>query len=546
MIIAAAYARYSSDNQRQESIDAQLRAIREYCKKNNYSLEYIYADEALTGTTDKREQFLKMIEDCKHGLFSVVIVHKLDRFSRDRYDSAFYKREIKRNNVKLFSVLENLDDSPESIITESILEGMAEYYSKNLAREVRKGMNENALKAKHNGGVAPLGYNITQDKGYEINETEAEAVKKIFNMYIAGYGYGLIIKNLNQNGYKTKLGAKFGKNSIADILRNEKYVGRYVFNKRLKKGSNRQYKPDNEITRIDGAIPAIIDLSAWEKAQSILNSRKKLPRQGGARVYILTGKLFCGECGAAYVGGGYAGGRGGKKYYQYKCANSKKECINKSVRQDVLENYVINLIKEEILNTEKIDNLADMVENTIIQKINERDANLPDLIKRRKSTKLKLDKLFELYLDDSMSKTVLREQTKPLEEEIQIIDEQIKNMEKPLLKLDKGMVKKYLQLQIEKLENADASVMQSVINTYVDKITINIETIDVSLRVDSGVSGGGEGSRTPVRNHILQRFYGCIPQFNIPDTHPPRAGSTLPYPLSTVTVQGYRCKSSSV
>ena len=251
--------------------------------------------------------------DAQTGLFNCVIVHKLDRFSRDRYDSAFYKRLLKKKGIRLISVLENLNDSPESIILESVLEGMAEYYSKNLAREVRKGMNENAIKAKHNGGVPPLGYDVTKDMGYAINEVEA-AVRHIFDMYAEGYGYGKIIEVLNSEDYKTKTGHSFGKNSIADILRNEKYIGRYVFNKRLKKGSNRQYKPDDEITRIDGALPAIISTGTWDKVQQILGGRKRMPRQGGKRTYILTGKIVCGECGAAYVGG-----RGDKRYYQYQC-----------------------------------------------------------------------------------------------------------------------------------------------------------------------------------------------------------------------------------
>ena len=133
-----------------------------------------------------------MIDDAKNGWFEAVIVHKLDRFARNRYDSAFYKRELRHHNVRIISVLEQLDDSPEAVILESVLEGMAEYYSKNLAREVRKGLNENALKALHNGGVPPLGLNVNPDKTYSINESEAQAVRIIFDMYANGYGYMMI------------------------------------------------------------------------------------------------------------------------------------------------------------------------------------------------------------------------------------------------------------------------------------------------------------------------------------------------------------------
>src|SRR5699024_7570062 len=166
---AVAYARFSSDNQREESISAQIRAINEYAKNNNILMINTYIDEARSATTDDRPQFQRMIKDSANKSFDYVIVHKLDRFSRDRYDSAIYKRTLKNNGIRVLSVLENLDSSPESIILESVLEGMSEYYSKNLAREVKKGMKENALKCKFNGGTPPLGYDINKDKEYVIN-----------------------------------------------------------------------------------------------------------------------------------------------------------------------------------------------------------------------------------------------------------------------------------------------------------------------------------------------------------------------------------------
>ena len=164
-----------------------------------------------------------MITDSAKGLFDIVLVHKLDRFSRDRYDSAIYKKRLKKNNVRLCSVLERIDDSPESIMMESVLEGMAEYYSKNLGREIMKGMQETALQCKHTGGCTPLGYDLDSEKKLVINEYEAEAVKIIFEMFADGYGYSAIISYLNEHGYTTKKGRIFGKNSLYEILQNEKY-----------------------------------------------------------------------------------------------------------------------------------------------------------------------------------------------------------------------------------------------------------------------------------------------------------------------------------
>ena len=273
---AVAYVRFSSDNQRQESIDAQVRAINEYCNKKEYELIHVYADEAQSATNDQRKQFLQLIDDSKNKEFEYVIVHKLDRFARNRYDSAFYRRELKNNGIKILSVLENLDDSPESVILESMLEGMAEYFSMNLRREVKKGMNENALKGLHNGGTPPLGLNVNLDKTYSINEQEAESVRLIFTMYANNFGYQAIVDKLNNAGKLTKRGMPFTKNSVTEILRNEKYLGRYVFNKRLsKKSGNRKFKDDSEITRIDGVIPRIISYELWNDVQTKMSTQLK-------------------------------------------------------------------------------------------------------------------------------------------------------------------------------------------------------------------------------------------------------------------------------
>ncbi len=182
---AVLYARFSSDNQREESIEAQLRAIHEYCERNGIIVIREYCDRAKSATTDDRPEFLQMIADAKNGGFDFVIVHKLDRFSRNRYDSAHYKKELKKCNVAVLSVLENLDDSPESVILESVLEGMSEYYSKNLAREVMKGMKESALQCRPLGGKPPYGYQINpQTCRYEVKESEAQAVKLIFSRVV--------------------------------------------------------------------------------------------------------------------------------------------------------------------------------------------------------------------------------------------------------------------------------------------------------------------------------------------------------------------------
>ena len=262
---AVLYARFSSDNQRSESIDAQVRAMRAYCKANNFVIVDTYVDEARSATTAHRPAFQKMIADSKLKNFDIILVHKLDRFARNRYDSAVYKRELRKNGVMVYSVLENLDDSPESIMMEAVLEGMSEYYSQNLAREVMKGLKETALQCKHTGGVPPLGYDVDPvTRKLVINEQEAEIVRTIFSMYEEGHGYRKILDTMHRNGYKTKAGRDFGKNSFYTILTNEKYQGTYVFNKSSSKSidgtrNTHLLKNSEEIITIEGGCPQIID-----------------------------------------------------------------------------------------------------------------------------------------------------------------------------------------------------------------------------------------------------------------------------------------------
>lgn len=227
-----AYARYSSDNQREESIDAQVRAIKEYAKSNNMIIVKIYVDRAMSGTKDNRPEFMQMIMDSRKKIFDAVIVHKLNRFSRNQYDAAKYKHKLQRNNVKLLSVLERLDDSPESAVMESLLMGMAEYESKNLAREVMKGSLENARTCRHNGGLPPLGYSVdSKTQLYLINEETAPIIRFIYESYINGSGYNDIVNELNKKGVKTTKGNKFTVSTVKDILKNEKYTGTYTYNK---------------------------------------------------------------------------------------------------------------------------------------------------------------------------------------------------------------------------------------------------------------------------------------------------------------------------
>ncbi len=364
-INAVAYVRYSSDNQREESIDAQIRAINEYAAHNNIKIIQIYADEAKSATSDDRPQFLKMIQDSSMNKFKAVIVHKLDRFSRNRYDSAIYRKNLKEDGVKLISVLEPLDDLPESIILESVLEGMAEYYSKNLAREVMKGMKETALQCKHTGGMAPLGYDITPEKTYVINEAEAKIVRLIYEMYSNGVSYDVIINKLNSKGYSTKTARSFGKSSIHDLLRNEKYKGIYIFNRTISKvngkRNNNKSKPEDEIIRIEGGMPQIISNELWESVKNKMDMNKRSRAANYAKeIYLLSGLIFCGKCNGAMTGTRKFAGRNKTLYLSYECSTRKRThgCDAKAINKEFVESVVIDQLIEDLFTDAAITKMA--------------------------------------------------------------------------------------------------------------------------------------------------------------------------------------------
>jgi site-specific DNA recombinase len=353
----AVYARYSSDNQREESIEAQIRAIKEFSQRNNHIIVKVYTDEARSATTDDRPSFLQMISDSSMEIFEAIIIHKLDRFSRNRYDSAIYKSRLKKNGIRLISVLENLDDSPESIILESVLEGMAEYYSANLSREVKKGLYENAIKGMHAGGKPPFGYDV-KDLKYVINENEAIALRKIYQMYADGSGYSEIIDYLNLSGYKTKTGKPFGKTSVNKIFKNDKYIGTYTYNSTTRTKEGRKKQDNEKVVVIEDSIDPIVSKELWEEVNIKMSSNKNKGARHKSKIeYLLTGKVICGNCNHSMTGNTRLSGKSKTAYSDYECngRKSKRICNAKGIRKDMIEKFVLDSLINNIFSYEIIE-----------------------------------------------------------------------------------------------------------------------------------------------------------------------------------------------
>ena len=337
---AVIYARYSSHNQTETSIEGQLNVCYDYCKQNGYAVIGEYIDRALTGKTDNRPEFQQMIADAPKGAFQYIVVYQLDRFSRNRYDSAIYKNKLKKHGVRVLSAKENIADDPSGILMESVLEGMAEYYSAELAVKVKRGMHIQAQQAKFVGGRIPYGYMINEDKTFKLNPNEAPVVKGIFEQYINGSSIQTICDQLNAMGIPSRMHGSFTVNSINHILHNDKYIGIYRFG-------------DIEIK--DG-IPRIVTDEVFKEAQALLASRKIAPASNRDITYLLSGKLFCGECKNAMIG--YCGtGKAGKRYYYYVC-NGRREhkCDMDNVKKDYIENVILDYCRS-LLDDSVLDRL---------------------------------------------------------------------------------------------------------------------------------------------------------------------------------------------
>ena len=337
------YARYSSDRQTEQSIEGQLKECYEYARRNGYTIVGEYIDRAISGTTDHRPEFLRMIADGDKKLFQAVLVYQLDRFARNRYDSATYKAKLKKNGIRVLSARENISDDASGVLMEAVLEGMAEYYSVELSQKIRRGMDINAEKCLSTGGNLALGFRVDSEKHIQIDPDTAPVVQKIFEMYASGQSMADIIRYLNANQIKTSYGNEFNKNSINRILRNKRYIGEYTYR-------------DKEIP--DG-LPRIVDEDLFWEAQRIMEKNKKAPARAKAKVdYLLTTKLFCGHCKAAMTG--ISGtSKTERKYHHYQCVTNRRDktCDKKTVGKEYIEDLVVNRLRD-FLTPDNISTIA--------------------------------------------------------------------------------------------------------------------------------------------------------------------------------------------
>ena len=489
-IQAVGYCRFSSDMQREESIDAQKRYISAYAAQGEYQIEHFYCDRARSGKNTKRPAFQQMISDAKQGKFQAIIVHKLDRFSRSTEDTLRIINELKDFDVSVISAYERFESTPMGDLMLKFVSGMSEWYIANLANEVLKGQRENAYKGLSNGGRGCLGYNIVNKK-YEINEEEAKAVRLIFQMYSDGYGYNSIIDRLNALGYKTKAGRSFGKNSLYAILNNEKYTGVFIFNQIAKsdsrgKRNSHKKKPDNEIIRIEGGVPAIISRELWNRVQAIRKINPK-GKSHNKYFYLLSGLIYCGECGCKMHGNPRNTGNGGPTYVTYRCnrRDNNHTCSNGEVRKEYVESFVIEELFDHFFNSTAVPEITRELNKKLRESSNSSDDEYKEYSATLKVLNKSRDNLVEAIENTGYNQT-LGAKLKDLEKQIEDCETFLQKCEGRRKKAPVFTEEQVIQNLSKIKEFAKSSHKEEVramIQQYVERVTVFHDRVEVVFKV---------------------------------------------------------------
>jgi site-specific DNA recombinase len=463
---AVIYARYSSDNQREESIEGQIRECTAYAEKNGFTVVKHYIDRAVSAKTDNRPQFQQMIKDSERGIFDVIIVWKLDRFARNRYDSARYKTQLKRNGVKLVSATEVISAGPEGIILESVLEGYAEYYSADLSEKVIRGMTENALKGKFTGGAIPFGYTINADRRFEIDPLTAPFVAETFQRYNDGQTMREIRDWLNEKGIKNQRGGPMTFNTIQHMLNNRRYIGELKYRDIL----------------IPDAIPSIVTTELFNDVQEKVAKNKKAPaRHKAEERYLLTTKLYCGKCGALMFGESGVS-HTGKMYTYYKCAAAKKKktCDKKAVRKQWLEDLVVN----ETMKLVEDDASMNAIIAKVMELQNQESTDLPIYEKQLKETEVGITNMLNAIQMGILTSST-KERLEALEEQRKELQARIAEERLAKPKMKEEFVRFWL-LRFRKLDMTQPEQRQALVDTFINAIYLYDDKVLITFNYKEG------------------------------------------------------------
>ena len=439
------YGRYSSTNQTEQSIEGQLHVCEKYAAEHDMIITQHYIDRAISGTSDHRPDFQRMIEDSASHAFEAVLVYKLDRFARDRYDSAIYKKKLRENGVRVISATENISDGPEGQIMEALIEAMDQHYSADLSRKCKRGLQESFNKGYFIGGYPPYGYKVV-DRRLAIDEDKAPIVREIYRRFASGDRYRDILVYLNSHAIMNNNGNPWSYTNLSITLHSRIYIGEY------------------HVGSMEGVMPcpAIIEKEVFDKVQEnseIFRKRRRERRKSDG--FLLTGKLRCSKCGYSICGTG--NDKANRKYYYYSCSH-----CGYCVRSTPLEEKVMSALRE-YLTEEKVQELA-----SAAYKAYEAESDAPDerMMIRNQLTGIerKIENGINAILN-GMDSTTFKEKLAELEWQRDELQKQLDEMEG----LSTAFTEEDFQFILSEIVGkvSDAENDKRLIDTVVNRIIIH-------------------------------------------------------------------------
>ena len=469
---AVIYARYSSHNQREESIEQQIAKCREYAARAGLNVIGVYYDSAVSGKTDARPQFQKMLKDSAKGGFDYVIAWKSNRMGRNMLQAMVNEERLAEEGVKCLYVEEDFEDNAAGRFALRNMMNVNQFYSENMAEDIVRGLMDNASKCMMNTR-APMGYKKGEDGRFAIDEKNAEIVREIFNRFLDGWSFTDIAKDLNRRGIKTAIGNEWNKNSFHRMLVNENYIGVYKYSS----------------VRVEGGVPEIIDRETFEEVQIRLNKKNPVGKKRNTTEYLLTGKLFCGHCKNPMVGISGTGKHGDLHYY-YACqGHRKKLCDKKNVTRESIEKAVIHSVRDYVCKDETID----WIVNGYIkfQESARKDSALKALTEELKQTETALGNLLKA-LEMGIFTETTQERMKELEEKRKSLEADIRIERAATKELTPDQIRFWLE-RFKSGDIEDKDFQTELIKVFVQAIFLYDDYLKIVFNYDNS-----EGMEVPI------------------------------------------------
>ena len=456
---AVIYARYSSHAQKEESIEQQVEECMAFAEQNGLKVVNIYADKAVSGKTDRRSSFQRMMRDAEKLEFSVVIAYKSNRISRNMLQALTYENKLENLGVRTLYAKEEFGNTAAGRFALRTMMNVNQFYSENMAEDIRRGMADNAANCKVNGSL-PFGYKSGEDGKFAVDEDSAKIVREIFDKVLAGARYVDIANDLNARGIRTKSGARWNKSSFYVMMRNDAYIGTYRFSG----------------TVIENGVPPIIQKEVFYAVQEKMKNKNPRGRAQNGE-YLLTGKLFCGYCNSHMVGVSGTSKTGVKHYY-YMCNNRRQNqgCKKEYVRRDDLEKKISEMVFDVVGQDDVIDWIADNAVSFQLEAQRESEiATMEDALAENRKAARNIMKAIEQGIITATTKSRLEE----IEDEISELKRSISLTKAAQKPIDRERII-YSLKRIQEGDVNDKAFQRRLIDTFVKAVYL----WDDKIRID--------------------------------------------------------------